>query len=227
LRNATNSYDDDTLEVHYVGSYKASIVPNFKSFGLVDTSEFNLAPDTKEILEKYYKSNYGFIVCQLMASRNGDNHKYHPFGYLHEIREDGRLFIPTRHYHKMNEFNPYTKYHLGVDDDNQDVSDHFMSTLSMEDKWLRLNIKKREFSTPKKKPIADWDHEVYVINCSRVRRNPLFSNKIGATVLQADSDTRGYLKLNKLPENFVFGNISNVTKLIIDSSYKYNCDFIV
>jgi hypothetical protein len=235
------------LEVHYVGSYKASIVPNWDSFNRLQYAQFNLSPDTQELLGKYYRRGYGFMVCQLVGSQGGEaGHKYHPFAYYHEVREDGRLFVPTRHYHKKPAMNPYAKYHtisdaslMGDESDMQDLDDHFMNTLTLEDKWLQLNIKRTHIINPEiKKPLRpgaveglDWDHEIYVVNCERVRRNPLLINKLGARVISADSSklqyVYTYLDSAKLPMDIAFGKIYLLDKIKINSSYKYNHDFMI
>lgn len=108
----SNSYSFDAkeqkLEVYYVGSYKASIVPRFEAFDQLQYKEFNLSPDVKELLRSYYAKGFGFVVC--IMSKSGSGSQYHPFAYVHEIREDGRLFVPTRHYHRKPTLNPYAKY---------------------------------------------------------------------------------------------------------------------
>jgi len=86
--------DSDTLKVYNIGSYQSSIVPNFESIDKIENSVFNLAPEVKEILREYYSRNYGFIVCILK-----NNARFHPFAYVHELRSDEKLFVPTRHFH--------------------------------------------------------------------------------------------------------------------------------
>lgn len=87
-----NSSDCDTLKIHKVGSYQASIVDSLNDFARVDSS-FRLNPNVKEILATHYPT-FGFIVCQLVEGEND----YEPFAYTHHII-DGKVFTPTRHYH--------------------------------------------------------------------------------------------------------------------------------
>jgi hypothetical protein len=238
--------NEDSLEVQYIGNYKASIIPNWNSFDKLQFNKFNLSPDTKELLGKFYRKDYGFMVCQLLSSRqNGVNHQYHPFAYCHEVREDGRLFIPTRHYHKKPISNPFTKYHTlptfqnqQDEDDSQseslrELDDHFMNTLSLEDRWLQMNIRKKNIEETKMAHTSkiDWDHEIFIINCPRVRRNPLLINKQGVGIASADvnklKNIYHYLDPSKIPPTLAFGQITSLHKIKITSSYKYNHDIFV
>lgn len=82
----------DTLKVHKVGSYQASIVDSLDDFARIDSS-FRLNLNVGEILKTHYPA-FGFIVCQLVEGEND----YEPFAYTHQII-DGKVFTPTRHYH--------------------------------------------------------------------------------------------------------------------------------
>lgn len=95
-REFSNSYSltDGVIDVMKVGSYNVSIVPNYDHFVNLQFDKFNLHPDVTKLLGRYYGKNYGFMVCVLRPQA-----VYHPFAYVHEIRNNGELFIPTRHYH--------------------------------------------------------------------------------------------------------------------------------
>jgi len=92
LKFTRSAHSKNTLKVHYVGSYQASIVNSLADFDRLDTS-FRLNPTVKNILETHYP-HFGFIVCQLLEGKND----YEPFAYTHQIVGD-KVFIPTRHYH--------------------------------------------------------------------------------------------------------------------------------
>ena len=80
------------LEVHQVGSYRASIVPSLADLDRLD-DEFNLsASNVREVLKDHY-ANFGFVVCRLSTG----SRTYEPFAYVHEYVDE--MFVPTRHYH--------------------------------------------------------------------------------------------------------------------------------
>eukprot|EP00039_Didymoeca_costata_P026407 m.15865 g.15865 ORF g.15865 m.15865 type:complete len:276 (-) comp5514_c0_seq1:88-915(-) len=97
------------LKVVQVGSYKASIVPSVDDFERLRTDVFTVDPTVFKFLSAKYPSKYGFVVCQLDQDRD-----YHPFGYVSAKLEDGRMFIPTMHYHEHDE---------GYGDDDTDDDD--------------------------------------------------------------------------------------------------------
>jgi hypothetical protein len=90
----SNSILSDAIDVVKVGSYNVSIVPNYENFIHLQFDKFNLHPDVTNLLKRYYSHNYGFMVCVLRPQA-----RYHPFAYVHEIRNNGELFVPTRHFH--------------------------------------------------------------------------------------------------------------------------------
>lgn len=90
------------ISVMDIGSYKASIVPKYHDFARLQFGEFNLDSSVSKLLERYYSRDYGFVVCILKPQAT-----YHPFAYVHELRSNGELFVPTRHYHGDHENTPY------------------------------------------------------------------------------------------------------------------------
>ena len=90
-----NSYDEESIDVKHVGSYKVSIVPSFNDFQRLQFSEFELDPNVVNLLNKHYKEGYGFVVCIIK-----ENCEFHPIAYSHDITStSGQFFLPTRHYH--------------------------------------------------------------------------------------------------------------------------------
>lgn len=123
------SDDAQKLEVYNIGSYQVSLVPGIKSFDKLQHNTFGLVPDVKELLKQYYSHNYGFVVCIL---RN--NAKFHPFAYVHELRKDQKLFVPTRHFHGVNSGqsisdSSFMKFHE-QGDTKEDISDAWGYTKS-------------------------------------------------------------------------------------------------
>jgi hypothetical protein len=91
-----NSYTPK-LNVFDVGSYRVSVAHNVSELNDVNPDEFGPIDDfIKHVMSKYYSDNWGFIVCKL---RSGSKVKYHPFGYSHQMMNNGKLFVPTRHQH--------------------------------------------------------------------------------------------------------------------------------
>lgn len=231
---------EEMLEIQYVGNYKASIVPNFDSFNKLNYDEFNLKPDVKELLRKFYSKGYGFMVC-IINNKNSKPSQFHPFAYVHEIRSDRRIFIPTRHYHKKMTTNPYSNYHNPTDSglsekmkENQDdeevneISNYIYGTLMIDDKWMQLNSRKRDLQSYREKEEIDWDHEIYIVNFPRIVHNPLLL-KPGVRIINGDLNKLvnfyTYVEASKLPIEIVLNKPSNLYKIKIDGTYKYNHDF--
>ena len=83
------------LPVQLCGSYEYSLVPSLADFARVDSSVFELDHDVSQVLEKHYGPEFAYLVCKLRASK-----KYHPVAYTHPMPTDGKLFVPTLHYHQ-------------------------------------------------------------------------------------------------------------------------------
>ncbi len=99
----SKSFDDgarscrETLEVHRVGGYLASIAKSLDEIKQADKSVFDIPEDCIKVLNGY-PSSYGFIICKLEK----DKKEYHPFAYSHAMYYD-ILFIPTKHYHAIKQ----------------------------------------------------------------------------------------------------------------------------
>jgi hypothetical protein len=230
----SNGTDDrsDPIPITYIGSYKASLVHNFESLDRLQHEEFNLSTDVKSILGTYYERGYGFVVAIL--SKSGYGNQYHPFAYVHELREDGRLFVPSRHYHKKAVPNPFEKYHetaiKDMDEVESDVRDYLYKTITLEDKWIRMNARRqnvKNFQDPLKDTI-DWDHEIYVINCSRILSNPILK-KPGIKIKHSSTERLGnmyvYVDSQKMPRDIAMGEVKSLLCVKINSVYQINCDF--
>ena len=95
--NSFGMYQSDslsTLEVKTCGSYQYTLVPSLSDFGRLDCSVFELDADVQQVLAGYAAS-FAFLVCKLSESK-----KYHPVAYKHPMPADGKLFVPTLHYHQ-------------------------------------------------------------------------------------------------------------------------------
>ncbi|MEM7013712.1 MAG: hypothetical protein AAF585_19765 [Verrucomicrobiota bacterium] len=80
------------LQVHRVGSYDASFVPDPSQFNRLD-ERFRLPAKTFETYKEY--EHYGFAVFKLRA---GDA-RVHPMAFAFRSGEPGMLFFPTVHVH--------------------------------------------------------------------------------------------------------------------------------
>lgn len=234
-----NKPDANKLEVQYVGNYQISVVPCLADFGKLQADKFNLDADVQDILGRYYKNNFGFVVCQL--TQFARSNQYHPLAYVHEIRADKRLFIPTRHYHKTRNNNTYSKYYNPSEPsltelrdaeklDADDLNGFMYNTLMMEDKWININSRRRDINSYKEQESHDWDHDIYVLNLMRVVHNPLLKQP-GVRVMQADKDKLSrfysYIEADRLPVEINIPVPKQLYKIHIDKIYKYNCDLFL
>jgi len=80
------------LEVHSVGSFDASFVPDVKSFTRLD-ERFRLPAGVWDKLPQY--ARYGFAVFKLKQGRAD----VHPMAFTFPTAAPGRLFFPTVHIH--------------------------------------------------------------------------------------------------------------------------------
>lgn len=231
MQNALDMFDEDgTIAVRNVGSYSVSLVPNLLAFDKVNYKHFNLSPEVKTLLKQYYSKSYGFIVCQLRQDA-----EYHPFGYTHELREDGKLFIPTRHFHGnaggenlfvYNEAQtrmPYDDYDDAVDD----LGQYLTQTMSDNDPYLQHSLKRS--SLPHTADV-DWDHSIYILNYSRVLHDDRYKRDY-MEVKPASADRLyhldKYFDVTQFPGSIIFPKINNVQKLTIFPGYKSNHDLLI
>jgi len=181
-----NSFDLDDAEplpVTQVGNYKASVAFSLADLKRLKFDVFNFTPDVVELMSTYYSKGYGFVVCILDQSK-----EYHPFGYIHSMREDGRYFVPTRHYH------------------HKDTVDN-----------------------------ADWDHEIYVMNCDYSQVEKCVQNgKIVTKMMKFESSGSGNEQLcfrnlgfMKLPKTVQLPQLSNCVKITITEEWGYNHDLVI
>lgn len=80
------------LEVHVVGSFETSFVPQMSDFGRLDP-RFRIPAATWAELPEY--SDYGFAVFKLRAGAR----EVHPMAFSFPTRATNRLFFPTVHIH--------------------------------------------------------------------------------------------------------------------------------
>ncbi len=158
---------NNTLTIHNVGSYKASIALGLEDLKRVNKSVFNLSPGCYDLLKKDYSNpKFGFIICKL----NKGKESYHPFAYSHNILSMEEIFIPTKHYH---EHNPNKKpiRHTTYTADNINDSPMF-SNVSLYSGSRGVSFGTYEYindsvnDSNEINVTEDWAHEIYLYNVS-------------------------------------------------------------
>ncbi len=81
------------LEVHQVGCFEASFVPQRKDFERLDP-RFRLPEKVWNSFTHY--EDYGFVVFKL---KRGQNQEVHPMAFSFPTRQPEKLFYPTVHVH--------------------------------------------------------------------------------------------------------------------------------
>ena len=230
LDEVTAYFTNEALPVHSVGNYVASIVPNFESFDNLQYKQFGLSPEVKTLLKQYYEKRYGFIVCILRQ-----NAEYHPFGYMHELRADGKLFVPTRHYHargtNTTRLSAQTRMPGEEYDESIDDIENFMAkTMIDADPYLSLSVKRNTLSVNRDVPDVDWDHSIYVLNYPRVLADERYKKEY-MDVKPADPGRLyridKYFDIGSFPSCIIFPTIKSVQRLNIYPGYKSNHDLLI
>jgi len=231
LDDATDYFANGAIPVHQVGSYNTSIVPNFAAFDKLQYKQFGLSPEVKALLKQYYSKSYGFVVCILRK-----NAEYHPFGYTHEIRSDGKLFVPTRHFHSHSDnsrlINDVQTRMPGEDfDEGVDYVENFMAlTMSDADPYLQHTVKRTTLNNYREIPQVDWDHSIYVMNYSRVLNDERYKKEY-MDVKAADPgrlyNIEKYFDTTEFPGSIIFPKINSVHRLNIYNGYKSNHDILI
>jgi hypothetical protein len=91
-RGGDSRSEATALEVHVVGEFEASFVPQMSDFGRLDP-RYRIPPATWAGLPEY--SDYGFAVFKLRAGAI----EVHPMAFSFPTRMANQLFFPTVHIH--------------------------------------------------------------------------------------------------------------------------------
>lgn len=86
--------EKQVLPIQRVGDYDVSIAKNLEELQQLDWSFFKLDATLVETLRLYYGKTFGFCIARI---NHNTGQKPHPLAYIHEIEDNGRLFVPTRH----------------------------------------------------------------------------------------------------------------------------------
>jgi hypothetical protein len=83
------------LEVQQVGDYKVRFAPSWPDLDRADPRVFKLSERLKKVMTEHYPAEeFGFVIYK--PDHGGE---MHPLAYRHPIRQEGALFVPTRHEH--------------------------------------------------------------------------------------------------------------------------------
>jgi len=124
------------LKTFSVGSYTVSVAKNIE-----DLKKFDLSPELLSLLRINYANIFGFIICKL----NLGFEKYYPFAYSSEIYNNN-IFIPTKHYYKINSINFTTNYFNLIQVTNN-IDDNYTNKT------------------------GDWNHNIYFYNVYPQKNN--------------------------------------------------------
>lgn len=210
-----------------IGNYHTFLASNIDT--LKNQHKVVISQDVIEQLEKYYGKGYAFILCVLKVGTT-----YHPLAYVHELRDDGRLFIPTRRFHGRCSESPFltdNKFSMYRDwktSNETNLDDHYHDTLMLEDRIMQHQIKRRDVKLNNTEIQNDWNHEIYIINHPQAITK---KNKNGFQVqvpkLDKLKNINKYIPMQNFPKQITFGGIKAVIRYKIDSKYTGNHDIFI
>ena len=244
LPEAPTRSEDLALPVMNIGSYSVSVARDLGTLERVNPEKFNISQDILALAKQYYPKNFGFIVCILRT-----NALYHPLGYVHEIRKDGKLFVPTRHHHvqdtnskySMNQFSRYREWEsgqngeidLGNMDDNAysgsrygdshrtsvDLDNHFYDTIMQEDKFMRYTIKRTDVDQKARQDVSIEWDHQIYF----VNHDPRLKS-IQLPLPDRIANVYSYLSMNQMPKEITFGGIKSIVRLVLGPTTPGNRD---
>ncbi len=241
--NSRQIDEAEGLVVFKVGSYLVSVAKNLQQLDLINGKVFKLSPELKEILSMYYYQPYwGFIICRL----DKGSHLYHPFAYSHDVI-DGKIYVPTRHYHKTVDWTEPNYWDLGLrigfdamnpisskkfNESNIDKSpmfSHGLSDTTTPESFGLFNGGKKsgkinkDFDKKQEKSnndmADDWNHEIYLYNI-----NP-YSNKHMRRMNESGDEWDNNSIPNITKINFPFGKCRSFEKIVINGTHP-NIDLV-
>jgi hypothetical protein len=77
------------------GSYLVSIAETLEELNRINPTVFDLPEGIFDFFRKHYTSEFGYLVCKLKEGKQ----LYEPLCYSHSLLSNGKLFVPTLHYH--------------------------------------------------------------------------------------------------------------------------------
>lgn len=212
--SSKSSYSpQNLLEVFDVGSYSVSIAENIHDLKRIDHSKLIVASDLLEFMSKKYSEKFGFVICMLKPEAS-----YHPFGYVHDMPEKNKLFIPTMHYHNHSHSRSRRKAHNRGSGGSVPWDDLFGSSGSSESQQMPVVRQKVN------EHMADFDHDIYIWN--GIMNEQVISTRTTMSNVK-DFSIRGLNEfVSECPKkcNLVFADPLYIQAIKIGSTYKKNHD---
>lgn len=210
-RNPNGTRPDNIVPVVNTSSYTCRILANLEELVGLDLSD-NLVAFAKQ----YYPRGFGFIVCSMKRGAI-----YRPFAYCHELRHDGKLFVPLRRCfsaaHSPGSLGSLPDSQLPPpEEEEEDMLRYYKSVLTpsgSEDEFLRFR-RTEEHRTRE----CVWDHIVYIVNRSVTNGN-------AQKPIQARFDALySYINTNLLPRQITFGKIGLLRRIYLGKKHSKNSD---
>lgn len=232
-RNPNGTRPDNMLPIRNVGSYIVSICSDIDDLSKVDSVAFAGVNGLIKFAKQYYPRGFGFIVCNLRFGA-----QYRPFAYCHELREDGKLFVPLRRCFTASTERcaqqKIDKESFGSTDDG--LLDYYQSVLlgdtslemnemnevnevnemNLDDHVLRFTHESGKISSTN----CVWDHIVYIIN------RPYLDK--AQKPMQTKFDVLyTFLNSNLIPRKITFGKIRAIQRIYLGKKRANNTDLYI
>lgn len=155
-RSLSASAQFDSLPVFEHGSYLVSLAQTIEDLHRLNSSVFQLPPDIDTFFAKHYTREFGYLCCVLKPGEK----TYEPLAYSHRLHSNGKLFVPTLHYHN----------HRGHVKTNDADWDHFIYSAGT------LDLANQDYSSLKENAIK-WEKmpaefrydKTFPIRCARIK----------------------------------------------------------
>ena len=201
--------------IYNVGSYKVQVLNSYTAL-----AGLNISDELYKKIGSYYSRGYGFLLCVLQLSA-----KYQPLMFIHELKQDNKLFVPTRHFccNKTSKYlgvNVFSEY--GDNTNLNEVESYHHDILMLGDKYIRHHIGRNHTT---ENGIVNWDHRIYVVNSDIPKSRIGFKSEIPRN--EKTRNISEYINLNNFPTNLTFGGIKRISRITIDNTYDRNCDLFI
>jgi len=205
-----------------------------------------------KIIRRYYSRNFGFIVCILQRSA-----RYVPIAYVHELKKDGKLFVPVRQHHGFTTDTSFIsnsrfyKYHqpkcsafsestttgntnYGSGYDNESINGYLYDTMLAsdniaDDKIIQYQAKKTEHIDISTSNVSR-EHKIYVINNEKLYNSKL-KNTSGIKITYVGNkmmrNISNHIYMGNFPSEITFNNIKYICKVRIEKKYNGNQDLFL
>jgi hypothetical protein len=211
MRNPNGIGPDNLLPVQKIGSYKVTVCTGISDLDNVNSGVFSDYRTLREFAVKYYPKGFGFIICSLTEGA-----QYKPLMYCHELRSNGKLFVPIRR--MMTELDQSSRVINRFDSDfgnfnDAAISDYYNDIIGNDDSTDDCSILKFHSELRNNITTPDaFDHTIYIIN------KKLTSDVYGSikTLPQKRIDAiASYINISRMPKEITFGKITTMQQLYL------------